>query len=330
MHRRDFIEGTLAAAAGGALAAGMTRGAVAAEASGAGAELTAADYEATRRFAETAFGRIAYVERGTGEAALFLHGFPLNGFQWRGVLPRLAPYRRCIAPDFLGLGYTEPAAGQGLAPAEQAGMLVALLDTLGVGSVDLVANDSGGAVAQLLVAHHPDRVRSLILTNCDVETDCPPPALLPVIELARAGRFAAEWLAPWRADKRLARSAEGIGGMCYVDPAHPTDEAIEYYFAPLVRTPEGQARANGYALALERNALEGLAPVLARSTVPTRILWGTGDPIFSAESPGYLDRTLGRSLGVRRLEGRKLFWPEELPEVIAEEALKVWAEPRRG
>lgn len=329
MHRREFIEGTLAAAAGGALAAGMAPGAAAAAAPGAVAELTAADYRATRRYAETAFGRIAYVERGAGEAALFLHGFPLNGFQWRGVLPRLAPYRRCIAPDFLGLGCTEPAPGQDLDPAEQAEMLVALLDVLGVETVDLVANDSGGAVAQLVVARHPGRVRTMVLTNCDVEIDCPPPALLPVIELARAGRFAAEWLAPWLADKQLARSPDGIGGMCYVDPAHPTDEAIEYYFAPLVRTPEGQARANGYAMALERNALEGLAPALARSTVPTRILWGTGDPIFSAESPDYLDRTLGRSRGVRRLEGRKLFWPEELPAVIAEEAMMLWGVGRQ-
>lgn len=324
MDRRHFIEGTLAAAAGGALMAGKAAGALAAGAPGASAELTAADYRATRRRAETTFGRIAYVERGAGEAALFLHGFPLNGFQWRGVLPRLAPYRRCIAPDFLGLGYTEPAPGQGLAPVEQAEMLVALLDVLGVEAADVVANDSGGAVAQLLVARHPERVRTLILTNCDTEPDCPPPALLPVIELARAGRFAAEWLAPWLADKRLARSAEGIGGMCYVEPVHPTDEAIEYYFAPLVGTPEGQVRANGYAVALGPNALEGVAPALGRSTVPTRILWGTGDPIFSAESPGYLDRTLGNSLGVRHLEGRKLFWPEELPEVVAEEARQLW------
>ena len=49
----------------------------------------------------------AYVERGHGKVALFLHGFPLNGFQWRGVLARFSKYRRCIAPDLMGLGYTE-------------------------------------------------------------------------------------------------------------------------------------------------------------------------------------------------------------------------------
>src|SRR5262245_11476004 len=51
-----------------------------------GRPLDAAAWSAARRFADTPFGKIAYVERGSGDAALFLHGFPLNGFQWRGAL----------------------------------------------------------------------------------------------------------------------------------------------------------------------------------------------------------------------------------------------------
>ena len=63
-------------------------------------QLTAADFHAARRFAETDFGRIAYVERGEGPAALFFHGFSLNGYQWRGALGLLSTQRRCIALDF--------------------------------------------------------------------------------------------------------------------------------------------------------------------------------------------------------------------------------------
>ena len=132
------------------------------------------------------------------------------------------------------------------------------------------------------------------------------------------------WLAPWRADKTLARSAEGIGGMCYADATHPTDEAIECYFGPLVSSPHRKALVHAYVMALERNVLEGIEPALRRCEVPTRIVWGAADAIFSAESPDYLDRTFGASRGVRRLAGRKLFWPEELPDVIAEEARQLW------
>lgn len=323
MNRRNFIR-----IAGGALAtgamAGCMRPALDLTAAGKKPNLDARGYAAARRFAQTPFGNIAYVERGTGAAALFLHGFPLNGFQWRGALDRLSPYRRCIAPDFLALGYTEVAEGQDVGPASQTAMLVSLLDTLGVADVDLVANDSGGAVAQLFLTRHPQRVRSLLLTNCDAENDSPPPALLPVIELSKQGKFADQWLAPWLADKNLARSKEGFGGMCYADPSQPTDEAIDTYFTPLLSSPRRKALVHAYAMGLDPNPLAGIEAALKRSTVPTRIVWGMSDTIFSPNSPDYLDRTFGNSRGVRRLPESKLFWPEERPDVIAEEARKLW------
>jgi len=287
--------------------------------------MDAAAFHAARRFATTPFGRIAYIDRGTGNVALFLHGFPLNSFQWRGAIDRLSDHRRCIAPDFLGLGYTEVAAGQSLAAEAQARMLATLLDRLSIRKVDIVANDSGGMVAQLFVTRYPERVRTMLLTNCDVEPDSPPAAVLPVIEMAREGTFADSWLAPWLADKTLARSEQGIGGMCYADPSHPTDEAIECYLGPLVSTPERRAWLHAYAMALAPNPLAGIEEALKRCMVPTRIVWGTADTIFSSESPGYLDRILPSSRGVRRVPRAKLFWPEEFPEIVVEEALKLWA-----
>jgi pimeloyl-ACP methyl ester carboxylesterase len=288
------------------------------------ADPTAARFRAARRLIPTRFGRIACVERGVGQVALFLHGFPLNGFQWRGALERLSPHRRCLLPDFLGMGYTEVADGQQVGPDDQVAMIVSLLDALQVESVDVIANDSGGAVAQLLVARRAERVRTVLLTNCDTEIDSPPPALLPVIELAKAGKWVDEWLVPWIKDKTAARSSQGLGGMTYTHPGNPTDEAVDYYLAPLASSPERKALAHAYAIALERNALIGTAPALRRSRVPARIVWGTGDAIFSAQSPDYLSRTFGDSRGVRLVPGAKLFFPEEFPDLIAEEARSLW------
>jgi len=324
MNRRHFLSLAGTTMVSSVLAGSLAYGRETVSAGGK-ATLDAAAFHATRRFAKTAFGNIAYVERGAGDVALFLHGFPLNGFQWRGALERLSPYRRCIAPDFLAMGYTRVAEGQDVGPQSQVAMLVAFLDKLGITDVDLVANDSGGAVAQLLIVQHPQRVRTLLLTNCDVETDSPPAALLPVIELSKQGKFVDQWLGVWRDDKSLARSPKGIGGMCYADPAHPTDEAIDTYFGPLLSTERRKALTHAYAIALERNALAGIAAQLARSVVPVRIVWGMGDTIFSADSPDYLDRTLRNSCGVRRLERSKLFWPEERPDVLAEEAQFLWS-----
>ena len=320
MKRRQFIGTAFGALAAGVVAAGE-RNALGAVGK---SKLDAAAYRKERRYADLMFGKIAYVERGSGSVALFLHGFPLNSFQWRGAIERLASHRRCIAPDFMGLGYTQIPDGQSCIPDAQASMLADLLDSLGIVDVDLVANDSGGAVAQLFVTRYPKRVRTLLLTNCDVEPDSPPPALEPVLELSREGKFADQWLAPWLTDKALARSAKGIGGMTFSDPMQPTDEAIEYYFSPLLGSARKKAQLHAYAMGLSPNPLAGIEPALKKCAVPTRILWGTADDIFSKDSPAYLDRTMGNSRGVRRIEGAKLFWPEEHPDIVAEEARRLW------
>jgi pimeloyl-ACP methyl ester carboxylesterase len=179
-----------------------------------GDEAASRRYAHSRRRVRLRSGVVSYIDEGSGPAALLLHGFPLSNFQWRDVIPGLTHRRRCLAPDWLGLGQTRVAEGASVAPAAQCAMLVDFLDRLDVASVDIIANDSGGAVAQLFAVAHPGRVRSLLLTNCDVEPDSPPEALKPVIELARAGTYADAWLAPWASDPALARSPQGLGGMC--------------------------------------------------------------------------------------------------------------------
>ena len=324
MQRRQFM-----AAAVGGLAAGVLGACVTGSGRSAGTASTtgtnAAAWSAARKFMPTRFGQIAYVERGSGPAALFLHGFPLSSFQWRGAFDRLAGERRCVAPDSLGLGFTKVAPGQRCAPADQVEMLANVLDMLEIPSVDLIASDSGGAVAQLFVLRYPQRVRTMLLTNCDVEPDSPPPALQPVFAAAREGKFAETWLAPSVANTALARTKDGLGGQTFTYPENPTDEAIGQYLAPLVSSPERRALTDAYALALDPNPLAGIEASLKRCTVPTRIVWGTGDTIFSKDSPGYLDRILPNSRGVRLIPGAKLFFPEEFPDVIAEEARKLWA-----
>lgn len=327
MDRRDFMHilgGSIAVGAVSGWAAHVVRGNALPPGAHSSEPIDLAAFHAMRRFARTRFGNIAYVERGAGDVALFLHGFPLNGFQWRGALERLSACRRCIAPDFLSHGYTEVAEGQDVGPDSQLWMVLALLDRLSISTVDLVASDSGAAVAQLFVARHPARVRTLLLTNGDTEVESPPPFLRPIIEASKAGRLVDEKFVPWLRDPKFARSANGIGGRCYADPAHPTDEAIECYFAPIVKSARSKALLHAYAIALERNPLTGIEPLLRRIRVPVRIVWGMADEIFSRANPDYLDRTFGNSRGVRRLADRKLFWPEELPDVVAAEAIGLW------
>jgi pimeloyl-ACP methyl ester carboxylesterase len=281
------------------------------------------EFRALRRYLRLPMGRIAYAERGRGPAALFLHGLPLNGYQWRGALDRLSKYRRCIAPDFLGLGHTEATENADQRPEAQVAMLVELLDTLGEKKVDLVASDSGGAVAQLFVARHPKRVRTLILTNCDAGTDCPPPALVPLIADAHAGVAADKVIGGFLRDRELGRSFKGLG-VAYTDH-FLTDELLDVYLEPLVQSPLRKSQFNQALVVLENNFLLPIEPELRRFDAPVRILWGSADTIFNPDSPEYLSRLFPGSRGVRRIEGARLFWPEEYPDILAEEARKLWS-----
>jgi haloalkane dehalogenase len=285
--------------------------------------LDAAAFHASRKFAPTQFGRIAYVARGSGPAALFIHGFPLNGFQWRGALERLARHRRCIAPDLMGLGYTDVPEQQDLSPQAQADMLVAFLDKLAIPNVDIVANDSGGTIAQLFVVQHPTRVRTLVLTNCEVHENNPPPQMRNSIQAARSGVYDQK-IARHLEDHAYARSSQGIGGNAYTDPASFTDEAIDTYFGPLVASPLRRNLLNRYLASFEPNPLLAIEPLLRRCSTPTRMVWGAADPLFPVVWAEWLNRTLPGARGVRLVENGRLFWPEEKPDLLAEEARALW------
>lgn len=286
--------------------------------------IDAAWYRRSRRFAQLPMSKVAYVEHGHGPAALFIHGFPLNGFQWRGALERLHRHRRCIAPDVMGMGFTQTPEGQVISAETQTNMLGSLLDSLHVDKVDLVANDSGGALAQLFVAKYPHRVRTLLLTNCDVDTNSPPTKFVPYIEDAKNGKFTDDFIVPQLNDKEFTRSSKGLGGLAYTHPENLSDEAIEIYFRPLVETPLRKAQLNHYAASMAINPLVAIHENLRQWKGPARMLWALNDPFFAVEWAEWLDRTLPGSQGVRKLEGVNLFFPEEMPELIAEEAKKLW------
>ena len=120
-------------------------------------------------------GTITYRERGTGEPIVFVHGALVNADLWRKVVPELSKDFRCIAPD-LPLGSHEPPHERGRRPLpiRLARLIADFLEALGLEHVTLVGNDTGGALCQLVVTRHPERVGRLVLTNCDAYDNFPP------------------------------------------------------------------------------------------------------------------------------------------------------------
>jgi pimeloyl-ACP methyl ester carboxylesterase len=121
-------------------------------------------------------GTVRYRERGSGEPIVFVHGLMVNGDLWRKVVPELSPRFRCLTPD-LPLGSHELALSPeaDLSPPGLARLIADFTTALGLDGVTLVGNDTGGALCQLVVAEHPERVSRLVLTSCDAYENFLPP-----------------------------------------------------------------------------------------------------------------------------------------------------------
>jgi len=281
-----------------------------------------AEFHQSRRFAETASGRIAYVERGAGPAALFVHGALLNGFQWRHQLAGLSSIRRVIAPDSLAMGYTEMKPGQALGMKAQAAMLLDFMDRLSLDRVDLVGNDSGGGAAQVLAAEHPDRIRTLTLTNCEVhDYDDSAPAFLRFRKALQAGlvaRTLKEAVHDPNAGRRMYSNA-------YQNVAALPDEVFAVYAAPLVASQQRIEQFVEYIASTTSRDLVAIAPKLRALPVPVLVLWGTADEFFPLDRAHWLQRNLPRVEEVVEVPGAPLFWPEEQPALLDRKLSEFWS-----
>lgn len=270
--------------------------------------LTVAGFDAARRHVVTEFGRIAYVEAGSGPVAVFLHGFPLNGYHWRHQLNDLADTRRCIAIDMMGLGHTEVAEDQELSFEAQAEMILATLDALGIENFDLVGNDTGGGIAQLVATKAPSRLRSLILTNADTHDNYPPKALTVVHDAAIAETLD-DIFAGFVAEPSAARA--GLGSVVFENPAFLTDTLVEAYLGPITSTPQKRAMINRYISSQNNAEMVAIEPLLRQLHVPTLIMWATSDPFFGIEWAYWLRDVIPGADSVIEYEGAKLFFAEE-------------------
>ena len=107
---------------------------------------------------------IAYVEAGSGDPIVFLHGNPTSSYLWRNVLPWLDGLGRCVAPDLAGMGDSDALApGSQYAFDEHAAMLANTLRVLGVDNrVTLVLHDWGSVLGFDWARHNPERLRAIV------------------------------------------------------------------------------------------------------------------------------------------------------------------------
>jgi pimeloyl-ACP methyl ester carboxylesterase len=283
---------------------------------------------AERKQVETSSGRISYIEQGRGPVALFVHGVLLNGRLWRHQLPGLSEMRRCIAVDLLAHGGTEIAPGQDISVTANAEMLKQFLDVLKIDQVDLVGNDSGGGICQIFAALYPERVRSLTLTDCDTHDNWPPDAFKPFLAMAANGGLR-RTLEAMLSDKSLYRSPDALGP-AYEDPGQLSDEDIEAYLQPFVRTEQRTRDLQRFLAAFDNRHTLAVEDRLKTLKAPTLIVWGTDDVYFDVKWSHWLAQNIPGTRRRVELRDARIFFPEGRWREFNKELREHWEAVEQG
>jgi pimeloyl-ACP methyl ester carboxylesterase len=267
-------------------------------------------------------GEISYLDIGTGPVALFMHGISTNAYLWRNVISALAAQRRCIAIDLPLHGQSPVTADQDLSIAALAAGLNDFCDALGLTGVDLVANDTGGAIAQIFAARHPERLATFTLTNCETGDNLPPESFKPTVQLAAAGNLAPSAVALF-GDLNAAGQVAFGSAYEHLDQVDP--EIIRAYLEPCFGTMERARQFERLLTALDAADLTAVTPQLSELTVPTLVVWGTGDTFFDVSWAYWLRDTIPGTTRVVTVDGARLFFPEERPMDLVPHLEQHWA-----
>jgi pimeloyl-ACP methyl ester carboxylesterase len=110
-------------------------------------------------------GRMHYVDEGTGEAVVFVHGTPTWSFEWRHLIRALSPHVRCIAPDHIGFGLSERPRDAPYTPEWHAENFTQFIERLDLKAFTLVVHDFGGPIALAFALRQPLRITRLVVIN---------------------------------------------------------------------------------------------------------------------------------------------------------------------
>jgi pimeloyl-ACP methyl ester carboxylesterase len=209
----------------------------------------------------------AYVQQGTSNPPiLLLHGFDSSVFEFRRLLPLLAPQHQTWAIDLLGFGFTERSPNLPFDPIAIKTHLYYTWKTLIGQPVILVGASMGGAAAIDFALTYPDAVQQLVLIDSAGFAAAPAIGKFLIPPL---GYLAAEFL-------RRPGVRRQVSLQAYVDSSFVTDDALLCAALHLQSAYWHQAiiaftKSGGYNF---------LADKIARLTHPTLVLWGDSDRIL--------------------------------------------------
>jgi pimeloyl-ACP methyl ester carboxylesterase len=272
---------------------------------------------------QTPSGPASYVDTGgPGRPVLLVHGVGSSSYLWRNVIAELDGERRCVSFDLPLHGHTPAAPDQDFTLNGLARFIADGCDALGLADIDVVANDTGGAVTQVFAASHAGRLHTLTLTNCEAHDNVPPKVLLPAVLLARLGLLAPLSM---RMTRNIPRAKRLVYGMGYQDIDKLPDDIARVWLEAQGSTREAARQAQRLLTSLHARDLLAAEPALKRLEVPTLIVWGTGDRAFRTKWAYWLRDTIPGASEVVEIDGGRLFFPDERAGELTAALRRHWA-----
>jgi pimeloyl-ACP methyl ester carboxylesterase len=266
-----------------------------------------------RREIELPAGRIRYREAGEGKPVVFVHGFLVDGRLWDGVVDRLSDRCRCIAPDWpIAAHQVAMNPDADLSPAGIAALIADFLEALELEDVTIVGNDSGGAMSQVLVTRHPERVGRLVLTNCDTHDNFPPGIFKAMPPLAKLPGGMTVLSAPFRIGA-LARTAFKPFARTPIPP-----DLVASWMRPSLSDPGVKRDATKVTAGMNKRYTLEAAERLSESELPLLLTWAPGDKFFPISYAERLEKETPNARLVR-IPDASTFVALDQPARLAEE-----------
>lgn len=279
--------------------------------------LTASDVadrfrQAPDRHIKADHGEVAYRRFGAGPDVLFVHGWPVSGATFRGLIPHLSPHVTCHVIDLVGSGQSRFDRSARIDLPNHIASIRRVVDELGLESVALVGHDSGGMMARHAMVGDP-RLRSMGLINTE-QSQGFSWRFKHFLLMSRLPRF--ESVLAWAGMRRGLRRNPFLLGDCFTDRSLLDGEFEEFFLAPLQHDPERRWAAGQLIRSFDRRFVTDLGAVHARLTVPVRLVWGEDDPFFPLDWTREMVATFPQA-SLHVVPGAKLFSHEEKPAEVA-------------
>jgi pimeloyl-ACP methyl ester carboxylesterase len=189
--------------------------------------------------------------------------------------------------------------------------VVAFMDALGVERATLVGNDSGGAISQIVAAHHPERVERLVLTNCDLFERFPPFPFSLMPPLARVPGGMTVLAAPFR----IGAVARATYGLLAKQPIPA--ELVADWLEPTLNDPAVRENARAFTAGADKRHTLDAAEKLRRFERPVRFAWAPEDRFFRLSDAERLAAIVPDG-GVERVSDARTFVALDQPARVAE------------